>query len=144
MKRNREPLAVMRSASQKGGNTMNRKMLVSLGTVLLATAVLLALLTLLAQSDPAAPQPARAAPLAAVPAVLDVVPSSAPNDLDTPIVISGTDFVVSATVLLDDTALDDVGWVCTITLTATVPWGMEPGVYTGRMGVTSLTCPCTP
>jgi hypothetical protein len=126
MKRNREPLAVMRSASQKGGNTMNRKMLVSLGTVLLATAILLALLTLLAQSDSAAPQPARAAPLAAVPAVTEVVPSSAPNDLDTPIVITGTDFVVSATVLLDDTALDDVGWVSTATLTATVPWGMEP------------------
>jgi len=109
---------------------MNRKMLVSLGTVLLATAILLALLTLLAQSDSAAPQPAQAAPLAAVPAVTEVVPSSAPNDLDTPIVISGTDFVVSATVLLNDVTLDDVGWVCTTTLTATVPWGMAPGVYT--------------
>jgi len=109
---------------------MNRKMLVSLGTVLLATAVLLALLTLLAQSDSAVSQPARAAPLAAVPAVTEVVPSSAPNDLDTPIVITGTDFVVSATVLLGDAALDDVGWVCTTTLTATVPWGTEPGVYT--------------
>jgi photosystem II stability/assembly factor-like uncharacterized protein len=109
---------------------MNRKMLVSLGTVLLATAILLALLTLLAQSDPAAPQPARAAPLAAVPAVIEVAPSSAPNDLDTPIVISGTDFVVSATVLLDDTALDDVGWVSGVQLTATVPWGLDPGVYT--------------
>ncbi|MEA3396345.1 MAG: IPT/TIG domain-containing protein [Chloroflexota bacterium] len=109
---------------------MNRKMLVSLGTILLATAILLTLLTLLAQSDSAAPQPARAAPLAAVPAVLEVDPASAPNDLDTPIVISGTDFVVSATVLLDDTALDDVGWVCTTTLTATVPWGTAPGVYT--------------
>jgi len=109
---------------------MNRKMFVSLGTVLLATAILLTLLTLLAQSDSAAPQPARAAPLAAVPAVTEVAPTSAPNDLDTAIVISGTDFVVSATVLLDDATLDDVGWVCTTTLTATVPWGMEPGVYT--------------
>ncbi len=109
---------------------MNRKMLVSLGTVLLATAILLALLTLLAQSDPAAPQPARAAPLAAVPTVTEVAPTSAPNDLDTPIVISGADFVVSATVLLNDATLDDVGWVTSATLTATVPWGMEPGVYT--------------
>jgi len=115
---------------RKGENTMNRKMLVSLGTVLLATAILLALLTLLAQSDSAAPQPARAAPLAAIPAVTEVAPSSAPNDLDTAIVISGTDFVVSATVLLNDTALDDVGWVSAAALTATVPWGMEPGVYT--------------
>jgi len=109
---------------------MNRKMFVSLGTVLLATAILLTLLTLLAQSDSAAPQPARAAPLAAVPAVTEVAPTSAPNDLDTSIVISGTDFVVSATVLLGDAALDDVGWVCTTTLTATVPWGTVPGVYT--------------
>lgn len=68
-----------------------------------------------------------------------VVPSSAPNDLDTFITINGTGFMaaLSGTVVmtapaiyLGNTPLDEVGWVSTTTLTTTVPWGMDTGVYT--------------
>jgi photosystem II stability/assembly factor-like uncharacterized protein len=81
---------------------------------------------------------ALAAPLS-VPTVMGVDPVSAPNDLDTSIVITGSDFaaVLSGTIVitppaayLGGTALDDVIWVGATTLSATVPWGMDPGVYT--------------
>jgi photosystem II stability/assembly factor-like uncharacterized protein len=71
---------------------------------------------------------ALAAPVA--PTVSAVDPSSAPNDLDTSIVITGTAFETDATVTLGSTALDDAGRVSSTTLTATVPWGLDPGVYT--------------
>jgi len=73
------------------------------------------------------------------PTVTAVDPDSAPNDLDTPVVITGTGFaaVLSGTLVmtpplayLGDTALEDVIWVNTTTLSATVPWGLEAGVYT--------------
>ena len=82
---------------------------------------------------------ARAAPWGA-PTVTAVDPTSAPNDLDTPIVITGTGFaavqfgstviITQPTVKLDETILPDAGRVNSTTLTATVPWGMNPGVYT--------------
>lgn len=73
------------------------------------------------------------------PTVTAVRPNHAPNDLDISVVISGTGFMaaLSGTLVmtspltyLGDTALDDVTWINTTTLSATVPWGMEPGVYT--------------
>ena len=72
---------------------------------------------------------ARAAPQDA-PTVTQVDPASAPNDLDTPIVITGTGFTAGMTVTLGNTQLPDAGWVSSTTLTATVPWGLNPGVYT--------------
>ena len=59
-----------------------------------------------------------------------VDPASAPNDLDTPIVITGTGFTAGMTVTLGNTQLPDATWVSSTTLTATVPWGLNPGVYT--------------
>jgi hypothetical protein len=73
---------------------------------------------------------ARAASPEQAPTILEVDPSSAPNDLDTPLVITGTDFAAIPTVTLGSMVLEDVGWVSSATLTATVPWGMDPGVYT--------------
>jgi photosystem II stability/assembly factor-like uncharacterized protein len=72
----------------------------------------------------------RAAPMAGEPTITEVVPSSASNDLDTPIVITGTGFVTGAEVLLGATSLDNVQWVNSARLAADVPWGMMPGVYT--------------
>ena len=63
------------------------------------------------------------------PTIIEVDPSSAPNDLDTPIVITGTGFTAVPTVTLGSTVLEEVGWVSSATLTAIVPWGMDPGVY---------------
>jgi photosystem II stability/assembly factor-like uncharacterized protein len=76
------------------------------------------------------------------PTVLAVSPNEAPNNLDTTIVITGTGFqaVVSGTqvltspvVSLDGFSLADIGWVSSSTLTATVPWGLDPGVYTATV-----------
>jgi photosystem II stability/assembly factor-like uncharacterized protein len=73
------------------------------------------------------------------PTLIAIDPTSAPNDLDTLIVITGTGFTVelsgtivltAPTVYLGDTLLAQAGWVSTATLTATVPWGMDTGVYT--------------
>ena len=74
------------------------------------------------------------------PTVSAVGPSSAPNDIDTPVTITGTDF----TAVMDDTGtvvltpptaslggalLTNVTYVDSTTLTATVPWGIDPGIY---------------
>jgi len=86
-------------------------------------------------------KPSRAA-LAApsdAPLVTGVSPPSAPNDLDTPVVITGTGFaaIISGTQVitpplayLGETLLDDIIWVNGTTLSATVPWGFDAGVYT--------------
>jgi photosystem II stability/assembly factor-like uncharacterized protein len=98
--------------------------------VLISSTALLVLLCLLGRTDPGVPSPALAAPLQITPTVLLVNPTSAPNDLDTTIVITGTDFVSTPTVYLGDTLLDDLSRVSSTILAATVPWGMDPGVYT--------------
>jgi len=72
--------------------------------------------------------PALAAPLSLTVTAVD--PVVAPNDLDTLIMITGTGFTAVPTVTLGSTLLDDVGWVSSTTLTATVPWGLDAGVYT--------------
>jgi photosystem II stability/assembly factor-like uncharacterized protein len=73
------------------------------------------------------------------PIVTDIQPNTAPNDLNTLVVISGTDFtpgmsgtqvITPPLVYLDSTELADAIWVDTTTLSATVPWGLESGVYT--------------
>jgi len=97
--------------------------------VLTATTALVALLCLMGQGNPPAPYLALAAPMAA-PTVTAVDPASAPNDLDTPIVITGTGFTAGLTVTLGSTRLPDATWVSATMLTATVPWGLDPGVYT--------------
>ena len=107
-----------------------KKRLFALAVILTSTTALLVLLSLMGGASSGIPGLALAALLAAAPTVTGVDPTSAPNDLDTPIVITGTGFTAGATVQLDDTSLDDVGWVNSTKLTATVPWGLDSGVYT--------------
>ena len=95
---------------------------VALASVLLALAAAVAALVLAA-----APTSADSPELA--PTITDARPSSAPNDLDTQIVITGTGFAAVPTVTLGANVLDEVGWVSSTTLTATVPWGLIPGSY---------------
>jgi Sortilin, neurotensin receptor 3,/IPT/TIG domain len=72
------------------------------------------------------------------PTVTAISPGSAPNDIGTSVVISGAGFtaVMSGTVVLTSptaslgsTALTNVTFVNSTTLTATVPWGLNPGSY---------------
>lgn len=72
------------------------------------------------------------------PAILGVDPSTAASDLDTPITITGLDFMAELSgtqvltnplVQLGAILLPDAGWINSTTLTATVPWGLDPGVY---------------
>jgi photosystem II stability/assembly factor-like uncharacterized protein len=63
------------------------------------------------------------------PTASSVAPSAAPNDIDAPVTITGAGFEASPTVSLGATALTNVTFVSATTLTATVPWGMDPGVY---------------
>ena len=69
-----------------------------------------------------------------VPTVSGVEPASAYNDIDTLVTVTGSDFEVgidgTVTVSLGAIPLTDVTWVDAQTLTATVPWGVTPGVYT--------------
>jgi photosystem II stability/assembly factor-like uncharacterized protein len=65
-----------------------------------------------------------------VPTVTSCEPASAANDLDTQVVITGTDFAPTPTAALDGTPLEQVSWVSPTRLTAVVPWGMDEGVYT--------------
>jgi len=99
-------------------------------TVVLAWTALIVLLCTAAGWRSAATQPAWAAGPEAEPTVTEVNPSFAPNDMDTPLVITGTGFAAVPTLYLGTTVLEEVGWVTSATLTATAPWGMDPGVYT--------------
>jgi photosystem II stability/assembly factor-like uncharacterized protein len=94
--------------------------------------VLVVLLCWLGWASPCASQTSQVgvASTNANPTVVRVDPPAAYNDLDVPISITGTGFVVGAGVLLDDTPLEDVSWVSGVALRATVPWGWNPGVYT--------------
>jgi len=76
--------------------------------------------------------------LTSSPLVSAVQPNSAPNDIDTPIVIQGSGFtatlsgtqVISAPMIyLGDRELPEVVWVNTSTLSATVSWGLSSGTY---------------
>jgi photosystem II stability/assembly factor-like uncharacterized protein len=98
--------------------------------VLALGAALLILAWLPGQPGSAFAGPVRAAALADGPTITEVVPQSAPNDLDTPIVVTGTGFVTDAQVLLDGTSLESVSWVSSTRLSASVPWGLTPGTYT--------------
>ena len=62
--------------------------------------------------------------------VTGVNPNHLANDLDMPITITGTDFTTPTAIHVGDRPLDDWGWVNSATLTATVPWGLTPGIYT--------------
>jgi photosystem II stability/assembly factor-like uncharacterized protein len=95
-----------------------------LGLVAVALAWGGVLAVLLCAADVVVASPAQA------PTVDEVAPSSAPNDLDTTVVITGSGFVAMPTVILGTTQLDDVGWVSAERLTATVPWGLITGTYT--------------
>jgi hypothetical protein len=73
------------------------------------------------------------------PTIFAVAPSQAPNNIDHTIVISGVNFeaVLSGTnvltvpqIALDNYNLPSVGGVNSAPLTSTVPWGLDPGVYT--------------
>jgi photosystem II stability/assembly factor-like uncharacterized protein len=76
------------------------------------------------------------------PTILAISPDEASNNLDTTIVITGTGFqaVMSSTQVLTvpaiglgDFDLPDVSWISSRTLTAMVPWGLDPGVYTATV-----------
>jgi photosystem II stability/assembly factor-like uncharacterized protein len=100
------------------------------GVFLVSMVALVVMLCVLGSDRAGASASAQAAALALQPTVTEVDPSSTPNDLDTPIVITGTGFVAVPEVYLGDTSLDDVEWMSSTTLTATVPWGMDPSIYT--------------
>jgi photosystem II stability/assembly factor-like uncharacterized protein len=116
---------------------MQPRMYSAATTVVLATAALFILFSSFGRADPVSsstPASALDAPL-----ITQVNPSSAPNDLDTTIIITGTGFTAELSdtivitpprVYLGNAELNDVGWITTTTLTATVPWGMNPGAYT--------------
>ena len=93
-----------------------------------AMAAVLVILWLMVDISSGISTPALAAPLSLTVTVVD--PSAAPNDLDTPIIITGTGFTTVPTVTLGSTVLDNIGWASAEQLTATVPWGLNAGVYT--------------
>jgi len=78
-------------------------------------------------------------PQVLTPTLVALSPSEAPNNLDATLTLTGTNFraVLSGTevltapaVSLDGFALPAVGWISSTALTATVPWGLDAGVYT--------------
>lgn len=109
---------------------MIRRMVTLAASTLFSTAAVIALLFLLNVNNRSVFDSVFAAHLQNPPTVAEVDPDSAPNDLATPIVITGTGFDTTLSVYLGDTALEDVIRVSASRLEATVPWGMEPGIYT--------------
>jgi len=79
-----------------------------IAAMLISTTAVVVLLCLLGGTRADVSKIVLAAPLQITPTIAIVSPSSAPNDLDTLIVITGTDFVSLPTVYLGDTVLDDL------------------------------------
>ncbi len=110
---------------------MEKRWFAAIGIILVSIVALFVLLGLMASTTTAVANPALAAPLkVTVPIVTGIAPDSAPNDINTPIVIIGTGFTTGATATLNTTRLTDVSWVSSTTLTASVPWGLDAGIYT--------------
>jgi photosystem II stability/assembly factor-like uncharacterized protein len=118
---------------------MKRRMFATTAAVLISMTTLVVLLCILGRTSPGVSNPALAAPMQITPTVALVDPSSAPNDSDNPIAISGADFaavlsgtevITPPTVYLDSTSLGGASWVSTTTLTITVPVAFPVGVYT--------------
>jgi photosystem II stability/assembly factor-like uncharacterized protein len=111
---------------------MKKQLLVTVGAIL----TLFVLGEFWTSANPSIQKPALAAAANDIinPTVIAVDPASAPNDLDAPVTITGTDFTtdlsgIPPTVSLGSVALKNVTWVDSATLTATVPWGMDSSVY---------------
>ena len=106
--------------------------LVLSATLLLALGVLSAFLSLVrAEVLARAPE--------AAPGVSAILPNTAPNDVDVQVgihgtgfaaVLSGTQVITPPLAYLGDTALEEVVLISSTLFSATVPWGLEPGVYT--------------
>jgi len=118
---------------------MKKRLFATVTVFLTSTTALLVLLVQLGGASPNVSRPTLAAAALQAPTVTSIDPTSAPNDLDTPIVISGTGFLPELTgtlamppamAYLGAAELEEVTWVSGTTLTATVPWGQDPGVYT--------------
>jgi photosystem II stability/assembly factor-like uncharacterized protein len=110
---------------------MARKQFSLLVIVFISVSVLLLWFSLLDKTSSHLFENAQAATLD-TPVVMGTAPTSAPNDLDSPIIITGTGFTsgVSGTLAsLGSNSLTDVTWVNSTTLSATVPWGLDAGVY---------------
>lgn len=84
-------------------------------------------------------EPLLALPDVITPTLTAVSPTRAPNNLDVTLtlngtgfhaVFSGTEVLTEPTVSLDSFTLPTVGWISSASLTATVPWGLDAGVYT--------------
>jgi photosystem II stability/assembly factor-like uncharacterized protein len=91
---------------------------------------LVSVATTVAGTTPSPTGPVWAAPAERTsPTVSAISPASWANDIDTSVTISGSGFVATPTVSVGSTALTSVTWVNGTTLTATVPWGLNPGVY---------------
>lgn len=95
----------------------------------IAATVYLAFAGVLTIGDSRGANTARAAPLQTPPTPTLVDPASASNDLDTRVLITGSNFIATPFVLIGNTPLNDVIWVSATLLEATVPWGLAPGVY---------------
>ena len=74
----------------------------------------------------------------AAPEVAAMLPDSAPNDVDLQVgihgtgfaaVLSGTQVITPPLAYLGDTALQEVVFISSTLFSATVPWGLEPGLY---------------
>ena len=118
---------------------MKKHMFAAVGVILISMTMLLVTFCVLERVGPGVASPALASLLQSTPTIAWVDPVSAPNDLDIPIIITGSGFTagLSGTLVitqpmayLGNTALNDVTWVSSTTLEASVPWGLEPGVYT--------------
>lgn len=68
--------------------------------------------------------------------LIAVLPGQAANDVDTPIVITGSGFSNDGgipQVFLGDVPLTQVEWVNETTINTVVPWGLKPGIYNLRV-----------
>jgi photosystem II stability/assembly factor-like uncharacterized protein len=99
------------------------------------------ILALLLACLPAAPLQAKALNLPTEGILLDGInPSTASNNAGTPVTITGSGFTALTTAALGSTSLNAVYLGPTV-LTATVPWGMKPGIYDLKITDPSLPDP---
>lgn len=109
---------------------MKKQLFATAAATLISASMLLVIFCVLPGVSLGMASPASSSSIQVPPTVVQIDPVSAPNNLDTFVIITGSDFISTPTVYLGNTTLGDVSWVSATVLEATVPWGMASGVYT--------------
>ncbi|MBN2146791.1 MAG: IPT/TIG domain-containing protein [Anaerolineales bacterium] len=109
---------------------MQKRVFAILPAILVPTLVIFVIFSVLGEARPGLVSLAQASTAQITPTLSLIEPLSAANDMDTEVVIIGSDFISTPMVYMGNMMLEDVQWISATRLEAVVPWGLDAGQYT--------------